>query len=81
MNDTNPEGFLEHKGLEKIEPCDSIICEISIRDISIDKSLKIKNKGKFLGIKQFQNCDFENLIGIGHIKENGIYTCSNNANL
>ena len=31
MNDTNPEGFLEHKGLEKIEPCDSIICEISIK--------------------------------------------------
>lgn len=71
MNDTNPEGFLEHKGLEKIEPCDSIICEISIRDISIDKSLNIKNKGKFLGIKQFQNCDFENLIGISHIKEMG----------
>ena len=69
MKKTNPNGFEEEtfKG-EKDSP---IICEMSIRDISIDESSKLKNKGKFLSLTEKQNGDFEDLTGLNHIKQMG----------
>ncbi|MGL5067825.1 MAG: type I pullulanase [Sarcina sp.] len=71
MSKTNPKGFEmdSFKGVKN--PCDSIICEISIRDISIDESSKLKSKGKFLALTEIQEGEFKELTGISHIKEMG----------
>ncbi|MGL4452786.1 MAG: type I pullulanase [Sarcina sp.] len=71
MKKTNPVGFDKDDFKWQKNPCDSVICEVSIRDISIDKSSKLEHKGKFLALTQLQDCEFENLTGLSHIKEMG----------
>jgi pullulanase len=49
---TNPEGFENDKRPPFSNPTDAVIYELHIRDISVDKSSGIINKGKFLGLQR-----------------------------
>ncbi|MGL4990318.1 MAG: type I pullulanase [Sarcina sp.] len=71
IKDTNPKGFENHKMIDYIKPSESVICEINIRDISIDKSSGLEHKGKFLALKENQDLDFEDLTGMEYIKKIG----------
>lgn len=71
MENTNPEGFLEHKGPTFKDGTDAIICEISVRDISIDEKASLKNKGKFLALTENQLGEFRDKVGISYLKEMG----------
>ncbi|MGL5617377.1 MAG: type I pullulanase [Sarcina sp.] len=71
MENTNPEGFLEHKGPTFKDGTDAIICEISIRDISIDEKASLKNKGKFLALTENQQGELKDKVGLSYLKEMG----------
>ena len=73
MIHTNPVGFINHKRPEKLYGTDSVIYELSVRDISSDISSGIINKGKFLGITEentFSNNGTK--TGLSHIKDLGV---------
>lgn len=71
MNDTNPIGFLGDSPIVFKNTSEAIICELGVRDISIDISSNLDFKGKFLALAQKQDYSFENKTGINHIKEMG----------
>ena len=73
MIETNPAGFINHKRPQKLYGTDSIIYEVSIRDISSDINSGIENKGKYLGITE-ENTFSSNgtKTGLSYIKELGI---------
>ena len=73
MCDTNPEGFINHKRPEGLYGTDSIIYELSVRDISSDNDSGIKNKRKFLGlIEEDTKSDNGTKTGLSHIKDLGV---------
>lgn len=49
---SNPEGFTEDTRPALVNPTDSIIYELHIRDFSIDKSSGMKNRGKYLAFTE-----------------------------
>ncbi|MFC6876021.1 type I pullulanase [Flavobacterium myungsuense] len=52
---------------------DIVIYEAHVRDISIDTTSGIKNKGKFLALTETNTAnDFEQATGLSHLKEMGI---------
>lgn len=70
---TNPEGWLSDKGPYVENQTDAVICEISIRDMSMDKNSGIKMKGKYLGLAETGTQSIEGeSTGIDHLKELGI---------
>lgn len=73
MTETNPFGFINHKRPEKLYGTDSIIYEVSIRDISSDINSGISNKGKYLGITEDNTFSSNGTkTGLSHIKDLGI---------
>ncbi|ELC8441393.1 type I pullulanase [Clostridium perfringens] len=77
LESTNPEGWENDKKPELIDPTDSMIYEIHIRDFSIDPSsdTKMEMRGKYQGMWQ-PNTTLpanENIkTGIDHLKELGV---------
>lgn len=52
LKDTDPDGWADDVRPELKNPCDLIIYEMHHRDFSMDMSLGIKNKGKFLALTE-----------------------------
>jgi pullulanase len=73
LNDTNPGGFLEDRGPQLERPTDAVICEVSVRDITADKSSAIQNKGKFLGLAERGTKSPEGIpTGLDYLKDLGV---------
>lgn len=73
LRDTDPEGWDEDKRPELNGVEDIILYEIQVRDMSIDESSGISNKGKFTGLSEFGTKNGDGLsTGIDHIKEMGV---------
>lgn len=70
---TDPEGFRNEKRPEQLQPTDSIIYELHVRDFSQDVSSGIKNKGKFLAFtEQGTRNTHGEATGVDFLKELGI---------
>jgi pullulanase len=52
LSSTNPDGFTQEVKPVLVNPTDSIIYELHIRDFSVDKSSGIVNKGKYLAFTE-----------------------------
>ena len=73
MSKTNPGNWDNHSRPRKLYGTDSIIYEVSIRDLSVDEESGIKNKGKFLGLTEENTVGIYNIkTGLSHIKDLGI---------
>lgn len=78
METTNPEGWENDAKPELIDPTDSIIYEMHIRDFSIDEKsgMTLEYKGKYNGVWQegttIPGTDVK--TGIDHLKELGVNT-------
>ncbi|WP_300382812.1 type I pullulanase [Clostridium sp.] len=73
MGKTNPDNWENHIRPRKLYGTDSIIYEVSIRDLSIDEESGIKNKGKFLGLTEENTVGIYNIkTGLSHIKDLGV---------
>lgn len=74
MKKTNPKKF---NRLKSFGPAtDAIIYELSVRDFSIDKNSKFKNKGKFLALCEKRAIKYFKSLGITHIQLLPIYDFS-----
>lgn len=72
FEDTNPEGWLEHKIPDSIRPCESILYEAHIRDFSVYEESGMKYKGLYLCFTE-TDTQYKNFkTGIGHLKELGV---------
>lgn len=73
---TNPEGWGSVKRPSMINPTDSILYEMHVRDFSISTNSGIKNKGKFKGISEEGTTIPKTSVktGLDHLKELGITT-------
>lgn len=74
MQKATPYGF-DNVPRPQIEtPCDAVIYECHIRDFSIDESggVKLKYRGKFLGMAQDGLIENGVTVGLAHLKELGI---------
>lgn len=70
---TNPEGFVNEKKPEFVNPTDAIIYELHIRDFSIDKNSGIKNKGKYLAFTEKATSTKSGVkTGLDHLVDLGI---------
>lgn len=73
MNNTNPEGFINHKVPKRLYGTDSIIYELSVRDLSSDINSGIKNRRKFLGLSEENTYSTNGTkTGISYIKDLGV---------
>lgn len=73
LADTNPEGYYELPRPELLQPTDSIIYELHVRDFSIDHSSGMTNKGKYLAFtEKGATNSFGDATGVDHLKELGI---------
>lgn len=73
LDATDPEGFVNEKKPEFINPTDAIIYELHIRDFSVDKSSGIKNKGKYLAFTEKNTTSKSGVkTGIDHLVDLGI---------
>ena len=71
---TNPEGWEAdsdpHAG---IKITDAVLYELHVRDLSMDKSANIKNRGKFLGVAEAGTKTKDGIpTGLDHMKDLGI---------
>ena len=74
LDSTDPEGWTEdvdpHAGMNIT---DAVIYELHVRDLSVDESSGITNKGKFLGLIQSGTTNPEGIpTGLDHMKDLGI---------
>ncbi len=74
LRSTNPEGWeADRNPNEGKAVTDSIIYELHIRDLSMDESSGIRNKGKYLGLTEEGTHTPEGIpTGLDHIKSMGI---------
>ena len=73
LKSTNPDGWNNDKRPPLKNFTDIIIYETHVRDISIDPNSGIKNKGKFLGLRETGTKSPEGeATGLDHIKELGV---------
>lgn len=76
FSSTNPDGWGSVKKPPMLNPTDSILYEMHVRDFSISQDSGIKNKGKFEGIAEegtkVPGTDVK--TGVDHLKELGITT-------
>ena len=74
MESTNPEGWeQDHDPNADLKITDSFIYELHVRDLSMHRSGRIKNKGKFLGLTETGTTTKNgNPTGLDHIKNLGI---------
>ena len=72
LEDTDPIGFREHRRPEALDPVNSIIYEVHVRDLSVSKASGIRNKGLFLGFTETGTRNPHGFTtGIDHIRELG----------
>ena len=74
LDSTDPEGWQEDSDPNAgIAVTDAIIYELHVRDLSVDESSGIKNKGKFLGIIETGTKTESGIpTGLDHIKNLGV---------
>ena len=73
LKTTDPEGFSEDRGPLLEDPVDAIITEISVADMTIDKSCRSDYPGLYLGLAQEGLVTGMNLsTGLDHIRELGV---------
>lgn len=74
LSSTNPEGWEQDKDPNAhLSFTDAVIYELHVRDLSIDPSSGIKNKGKFLGVIETGTKSPSGVpTGLDHIKSLGI---------
>lgn len=72
LNDTNPIGWKNHSIPKEINPTDSIIYEVHIKDFTISNTSGVKERGKFLGFIEEDTKYNGFKTGISHLKELGI---------
>lgn len=70
LEDTNPEGFREHK-IPHIKNKDAIIYEVHVKDFTVHESSNVKDKGKFLGF--IEKLPHLKELGITHIQLLPVY--------
>ncbi len=74
MASTDPERWQEDRSLHSVEAItDAVICEVHIRDISMDPSSGIHYRGKFLGLTETGTHTPGGIpTGLDHLKDLGI---------
>lgn len=73
LRETDPEGFQEDKGPEKRKPTDLVICEVSVADMTADKSAEVQHPGKYLGLAEAGTKSKKGYCtGFDHLKSLGI---------
>lgn len=74
LNSVNPEGWDQDKDPHADDPItDAIIYELHVRDLSVDASSGIQNKGKFLGVIETGTTNPNGIpTGLDHIKNLGV---------
>ncbi|MBP2014960.1 type I pullulanase [Anaerococcus degeneri] len=71
LDDTNPEGFKESKHPD-IKENEAIICELSVKNYTADKSSGVYNRGKFLGLAEAGTRFKDVKTGLDNIEELGV---------
>ncbi len=73
LANTNPQNWEKDKRPDFANYTDAVIYELHVRDMSMDSSSGIKNKGKFLGLVE-ENTKTSNgtSTGLAHLKDLGI---------
>ncbi|WP_068268297.1 type I pullulanase [Caviibacter abscessus] len=66
LKKTNPIHFKRMPSFT--DPTDAVIYELHVRDFSIDKSSKIKNKGTFMGLIEKHGINYLKSLGITHLQ-------------
>ncbi|MDE7325035.1 MAG: type I pullulanase [Lachnospiraceae bacterium] len=70
---TNPDGWKEDRGPLLTSPTDAILYELHIRDLSMDVSSGIQNKGLFTGLAEHGTHNPDGFAtGLDHIRELGV---------
>ncbi|MFA7534401.1 MAG: alpha-amylase family glycosyl hydrolase, partial [Tissierellaceae bacterium] len=72
LKETNPEGWNEHKILNKKSNLQPIIYEVHIKDFTIHESSGVQYPGKYLGFAQRDTKFGGYSTGISHLEELGI---------
>ena len=73
MSKSDPEGWNTHVIPNRLYGTDSIIYEVSVRDLSSDNESGIRNKGKFLALAEKSTKGPKGIkTGISHIKDLGV---------
>ena len=73
LNKSNPDGWINHKVPKRLYGTDSIIYEVSVRDLTSDNESGINNKAKFLGLSEENTTGPQGVkTGLSHIKELGV---------
>ena len=74
MASTNPEGWAEDKNPNAhLGITDAFLYELHVRDLSMHRSARIKNKGKYLGLTETGTTTKSGIpTGLDHIKSMGI---------
>ena len=73
LESTNPEGFDKEKRPKAIGMTDSVIYELQLRDLSVDDSSGIENKGKYLALTETGTKNSEGVsTGLDHLVDLGI---------
>lgn len=74
LDSTDPEGWENDKNPNSgMDATDSIIYELHVRDVSMDASSGITNKGKYLGLTELGTTNSKGLpTGLSHMKDLGI---------
>lgn len=73
LSRTNPDGWEDDRGPALAKPTDAILYELHIRDLSMDASSGIAQKGRFLGLAQTGTHNTAGLsTGLDHIRELGV---------
>ncbi len=74
MENTNPEGWAEDTDPNAgLAATDAVLYELHVRDLSMHRSSRIRNKGKFLGLtEQRHKTKSGRPIGLDHIKNLGV---------
>ncbi len=70
---TNPDGFLDDRGPELLQGTDAVICEISVADLTADRSSGVKHRGKYLGLAEKGTKSPDGMpTGLDYLKSLGI---------
>ena len=72
LEDTNPEGFLNHKQPQESRRVDTIIYEVQIKDFTVDKSSGSESRGTFKGFIEEGTSINGQTTGLDHLKELGV---------
>ncbi len=73
LSETNPDGWEDDHGPALASPTDAILYELHIRDLSMDPSSGILQKGRFLGLAETGTHNKAGLsTGLDHIRELGV---------